>query len=78
MTGRKKRARKLADQFMKGASLTKDPEITAMALNMVSRHLPKMLVTEWPHVAGEALVDLVRDISPDDADRIEQALEFAL
>ena len=38
---------------------------------------PKMLVTEWPHVAGEALVDLVREISPDDADRIEQALEAA-
>ena len=40
------KARKLADYLTKGPSLTKDPEITAMALEMVSTLLPGALVSE--------------------------------
>jgi hypothetical protein len=72
---KEKKARKLAGQFMRGDSLTKDAEITAMALEMVSSHLPKMLVSEWHHAATDDLIERVREINPDAAERIEQALE---
>lgn len=72
---KEKKARKLAKQFVKGASLTKDPEVTALALAMVSAHLPKMLVSEWPREATDTMLEQLRVSNPDEADRIEKAID---
>lgn len=74
---REKKARKLAKQFVNGASLTKDPAVTAMALAMVSARLPKLLVSEWPREATDAMIEQLRESHPDTADRVEEALGSA-
>jgi hypothetical protein len=74
---KEKKARKLAGQLMKCGSLTKDPEITAKALRMISSNLPEMLVSEWRFTAGEVLVEHAREFSEDAGDRLAEALEAA-
>jgi len=71
------KARKLADYLTKGPSLTKDPEITAMALEMVSTLLPGALVSEWHQEAKDAVLASARVFAPDRAAAIEEALEAA-
>lgn len=74
---KEKKARKLAKQLLKCGSLTKDAEITAMALHMVSSYLPKMLTGQWHDAATEVLLERAREVNPDAVDRLEEALDAA-
>ena len=72
---KEEKARELADYLVKGQSLTKDPEITARALEMVSGLLPGQLTSEWPAEAREALTAAVQELVPDKADGFTEALQ---
>jgi ParB/Sulfiredoxin domain len=62
---KEEKAREMADYLIKGPSLIQDPEITARALEMVSRLLPGQLTSEWPAEARENLTAAVQELVPD-------------
>lgn len=71
------KARKLAEHMTKGPLLRKNPEVTAMALAMVSPKLPEELVEEWLPMAARQLVAVAETNNPDNPEKA-QALEEAL
>jgi hypothetical protein len=71
-------ARRLADQIMAkvGTNLTANPDITAMALRMISEQLPRALIEEWMEEVVDALIQQARDCDSEDAERaLKQAFE---
>lgn len=74
---KERQADKLAKHLMKGPNLTRDPEVTAMALAMVSGGLPAALVYEWSDVASESVLAEVRYAAPDKLEAVEDALRAA-
>jgi hypothetical protein len=72
---KEQKARKLADYLAKGPSLTKDPEITAWALEMVSSLLPGQLTSQWPAEARENLTAHVEEVAPDKAGALVEVLD---
>ncbi|MGO9682019.1 MAG: ParB N-terminal domain-containing protein [Beijerinckiaceae bacterium] len=72
---KEKQARILASYLAKGPSLTKDPEVTAMALHMVSGALPELLVGQWPEAIWADLEARAQDLQPEDAARVVEALD---
>jgi ParB-like nuclease domain len=74
---REKKARKLADYLIRGPSLLDGGHgITARALEMVSSALPRELVTNWPQEAMDLIREWSEDMRPEDAKRVEAALEL--
>jgi ParB-like chromosome segregation protein Spo0J len=73
---RNEHARKMADQIMSKVrmNLTANPDITAMALRMISEQLPRALIEEWEQEAIDVLIQQARDADSEDA---EQALKRA-
>jgi hypothetical protein len=71
---KEKKARRLAKQLAACDNLTKNPEITASALAMVSARLPEMLVHEWPRAASEMLVERFSEYRPEELDKLEEML----
>jgi hypothetical protein len=69
-------ASKMADQIMAkvGMNLTENPDITAMALSMISEELPRALIEEWTQEVMEVLFDQAKEANSEDA---EQALTSA-
>jgi hypothetical protein len=72
-TWKKEKARKLADYLVQGPSLSKDPEITAMALKMVSETLPATLVDQWHEEARESILTRLEG-APETRRAVEEAL----
>lgn len=71
-------ARRLADQIMAkvGTNLTANPDITAMALRMISEQLPRALIEEWMGEVVDTLIQQARDCDSEDAERaLNQAFE---
>ena len=74
---REKKARKLANYLIKGLSLLDgDRGVTARALEMVSSALPEALVAHWRQEAMDLIRDMTEDMRPEDAQRIEEALDL--
>jgi hypothetical protein len=73
---RNEHARRMADQIMSKVkmNLTANPDITAMALRMISEQLPRALIEEWDYEVIDVLVQQARDVDSEDA---EQALKRA-
>ena len=73
---REEYARKMADQIMSkvGMNLTENPDITAIALSMISEELPRALIEEWKGQVVEVLIQQARDANSEDA---ESALKIA-
>jgi hypothetical protein len=65
-------ARKLADQIMAavGTNLTEHPDITAMALRMISEALPTALIEEWMDEVVTVLIQQARDCEREGAERL--------
>ena len=68
---RNEQARKMADQIMAKVSinLTANPDITAIALRMISEELPRALLEEWEEEAVEVLIGQARDAGSEEAER---------
>lgn len=64
-------ARKMADQIMSKVhmNLTQNPDITAMALGMISEELPRALIEEWTEEVMEFLIQRAREANSEDAER---------
>lgn len=73
---KRKQAAKLAGYLAKGPSLTKNPEITAMALQMVSDALPELLVGQWPDEVREDVEERARDLRPEHTACVMEALNL--
>ncbi len=73
---REEAARKMADQILKavGMNLTANPDITALALGMISEELPRALIEEWTFEVRDVLIQQARAARGDEA---EQALNLA-
>ena len=71
---KEKKVRRLARQLAVCDNLTKNPEITARALAMVSALLPEMLVSEWQNEAADTVLEQLRESHPDDANRLEEII----
>ena len=72
---KEEKARKLADYLVKGPNLTRDPQITARALEMVSSLLPGQLTSQWPAEARENLTAHVEEVAPDKAGALMEVLD---
>ena len=61
----------MADQIMAkvGMNLTANPDITAMALRMISEELPRALIEEWEEEVVEVLIGQTRDAGSEEAER---------
>jgi len=71
-------ARKMADEIMAkvGMNLTANPDITAIALRMISEELPRALIEEWRDEIREVLIGQARDAESNEAElAFEQAFE---
>jgi hypothetical protein len=68
---RNEHARKMADQIMAkvGMNLTENPDITAIALGMISEELPRALIEEWTEEVVEVLIQQAREANSEDAER---------
>jgi hypothetical protein len=68
---RSEHARKMAEQIMAkvGMNLTANPDITAMALRIISEELPRALIEEWEEDVMEVLIGLARDAESEEAER---------
>ncbi len=68
---RHEHARKMADQIMAkvGMNLTENPDITAIALGMISEELPCALIEEWTEEVVEVLIQQAREANSEDAER---------
>ena len=66
----------MADQIMSkvGMNLTANPDITALALTMISEELPRALIEEWIGEAMEVFIQQAREAKSEEA---EQALRDA-
>jgi hypothetical protein len=66
----------MADEIMAevGMNLTANPDITAMALRMISAELPRALIEEWEEETVEVLIGQAREAESEGAER---ALEEA-
>ena len=69
---RNEHARKMADQIMSkvGLNLTANPDITAMALAMISEELPRALIEEWEEEAMEFLIQQAREANSEDTEQV--------
>jgi hypothetical protein len=77
---RSEQARRLADQIMSavGTNLTANPDITAIALHMISEALPPALIAEWEELVWEVLLGEAGAVESDEGDEAERALRKAL
>lgn len=68
---RNEHARKMADQIMAKVSmnLTANPDITAIALRMISEELPRALIEEWQEETKEVLIGQAQDLESEEAER---------
>ncbi len=73
---RNEHARKMADQIMAKVrmNLTANPDITAMALAMISEQLPRALIEEW---IGDAMEVLIERAKAANSEETEEALRHA-
>ena len=67
---RDEHARKMADQIMSKVrmNLTANPDVTAMALAMISEQLPRALIEEWEEEAMEVLIERAREAGGEEAE----------
>ena len=61
-----------------GTNLTANPDITAIALHMISEALPPALITEWEELVWEVLLGEAGAVESDEGDEAERALRKAL
>lgn len=67
---RNEHARKMADQIMAKVrmNLIANPDITAMALAMISEQLPRALIEEWEGEAVEFFIEQARELNSEEAE----------
>ena len=61
----------MADQIMAKVkiNLTANPDITAIALRMISEELPRALIEEWQEETKEVLIGQAQDLESEEAER---------
>lgn len=69
-SSRDEHARKMADQIMSKVkmNLTANPDVTALALAMISEQLPRALIEEWEAEAMEVLIERAREAGGEEAE----------
>jgi ParB-like chromosome segregation protein Spo0J len=76
---REKKAQKLAKQLVKnvGTGFVRDADVTARALEIIDGSLPSRLISQWPEMAADVLLDILHLENNEEAEAILRGMIYA-